>query len=156
MKPDPTNRKRRVIPVRVPSPAAVDATPMQVVSRGMSFWFLLLAIGLAGLFGSSLYFGLFVVASTLGSILLVSITLYAFFKYWPEDEALKPLPRRVEAPPSPEPRKAMIQVVQVDGPPKARFMMALRDASQRQDSFKISKQGAERFAKTIRYLLQNS
>jgi hypothetical protein len=151
----PTNKKR-VKPPRVPSEAAVDATPVQVVSRGMSFWFLLLAIGLSGLFGSSLYFGLFVVASTFGSVLLVSITLYVFFKYWPEDEALKPLPRRVEAPPSPEPRKAVIQVVQVDGPPKTRFMMALRDASQRQDSFKISKEGAERFAKTIRYLLENS
>ena len=34
--------------------------------------------------------------------------------------------------------------------------MALRDATRRQENFKISKQGAERFAKTIRYLLQNS
>lgn len=129
---------------------------MQAVSHGLSFWFLLIAIGLAVLFASSLYFGLFVVASTFGSILLVSITLYAFFKYWPEDEPLrtpapKTAPAKVETP-----RQAMVQVVQVDGPPKARFMMALRDASRKQESFKISKQGAERFAKTIRYLLQNS
>ena len=78
MKQGPTNNKR-VKPPRAPSEAAVDATPVQVVSRGMSFWFLLLAIGLAGLFVLSLYFGLFVVASTFGSILLVSITLYVFF-----------------------------------------------------------------------------
>ena len=136
--------------------SVVDTTPMQVVSRGMSFWFLLSAIGLAALFVSSLYFGLFVVASTFGSILLVSITLYAFFKYWPEDEPLKHVPRKVEPAETPGPRKAAIQFVNVEGPPKARFMMALRDASRQQESFKISKQGAERFAKAIRYLLQNS
>ena len=123
----------------------------------MSLWFLMTAIGVAALAGAALYFGLFVVASTFGSILLVSITLYAFFKYWPEDEPLKPIPRRVAGEePAPQPKRAMVQVGSVDGPPKTRFMMALRDASRRQDSFKISKQGAERFAKTIRYLLQNS
>ena len=47
MKQSPTNKKRAK--PRVPSEAAVDATPVQVVSRGMSFWFLLLAMGLAGL-----------------------------------------------------------------------------------------------------------
>lgn len=130
---------------------------MQAVSHGLSFWFLIAAIGLAGLFVSSLYFGLFVVASTFGSILLVSITLYAFFRYWPEDEPLKPIPKKVTPEEDePTPRRAMVQVVSVDGPPKTRFMMALRDASRKQDNFKISKQGAERFAKTIRYLLQNS
>ena len=156
MKRDPTNKILQVRTAKGPSESAVDATLVQVVSRGMSFWFLLLAIGLAGLFASTLYFGLFVVASTFGSFLLVSITLYAFFKYWPEDEPLKPVSPSVEASASPKPRKAMIQVVQLDGPPKARFMMALRDASRRQDSFKISKQGAERFANTIRYMLQKS
>jgi len=139
-----------------PSEAAVDATPVQVVAQGMSYWFLMTAVGLALLCFCSLYFGLFVVASSFGSILLVSITLYAFFKYWPEDEPVKPVVRVSPTPEEPKSRRAMVQVVQVDGPPKARFMMALRDASGRQDSFKISKQGAERFAKTIRYLLQNS
>jgi uncharacterized RDD family membrane protein YckC len=139
-----------------PSAAAVDATPVQVVAQGMSYWFLVTAIGFALLCFSSLYFGLFVVASTFGSILLVSITLYAFFKYWPEDELLKPVTRVSPTPKEPKYRRAMVQVVQVDGLPKARFAMALRNVSRRQDSFKISKQGAERFAKTIRYLLQNS
>jgi len=134
-----------------------DHTLLQAVASRMSLWFLLTAIGLAVLSGSALYFGLFVVASTFGSILLVSITLYAFFKYWPEDEPLKPIPKRVPAEePSSQPKRAMVPVVSLDGPPKTRFMMALRDASRRQDNFKISKQGAERFAKTIRYLLQNS
>ena len=135
----------------------VVSTAVQAVSRGLSFWFLLVAIGLAVLSGASLYFGLFVVASTFGSILLVSITLYVFFRYWPEDEPLKPVPRHatpVEE--APKLQRAMVQVVSVDGPPKTRFMMALRDVSRKQDSFKISKQGAERFAKTIRYILQNS
>ena len=132
-------------------------SPMQAVSHGMSFWFLLSAIGLAVLCGSALYFSLFVVASTFGSILLVSITLYAFFKYWPEDEPLRPISRSVDSVVEEKPREAMVQVVSVEGTPnKTRFMMALRDASRRQDSFKISNQGAERFAKTIRYLLQNS
>ena len=135
---------------------AIDHTPIQAVSRGMSIWFLISAIGLACLCFSALYFGLFVVASTFGSILLVSITLYAFFQYWPEDEPLKPVSQRVPATEKPPPRRAMVQVVNVDGPPKARFLMALRDATRRQENFKISKQGAERLAKTIRYLLQNS
>ncbi len=152
----PTNKKTQARRRRRPSEAAVDATPVQVVSRGLAFWFLLLAIGLAGLAASSLYFGLFVVAATFGSILLVAITLFAFFKYWPEDEALRPVVSSAEAPATPKPRKAMIQAGRVDGPPKARFMIALRDASRRQESIKISKEGAERFAKTIRYLLQNS
>ena len=91
------------------------------------------------------------------SILLVSITLYVFFRYWPEDEPLKPVPRHATpVEDAPKPQRAMVQVVSVDGPPKTRFMMALRDASRKQDRFKISKQGAERFAKTIRYILQNS
>ena len=155
MKQKVTKPGSRCVPKR-PSVAAVDATPVQVVAQGMSYWFLVTAVGLALLCFSSLYFGLFVVASTFGSILLVSMTLYAFFKYWPEDELLKPVVLVPPTPAEPKPRRAMVQVVQVDGPPKARFMMALRDASRRQDSFKISKQGAERFAKTIRYLLQNS
>lgn len=131
----------------------VEASPVQVVSRGMSYWLLLVAVGLAALFAAALYFGLFVVASTFGSILLVSITLYVFFRYWPEDEPLKPAPARPTL--APKPRRAMVQMVEVDGPPKARFMMALRDASRRQGNFKISQQGAERFARTIRYLLRN-
>ncbi|MEE2752920.1 MAG: hypothetical protein VX910_02975, partial [Candidatus Latescibacterota bacterium] len=90
-------------------------------------------------------------------ILLVLIPLYTFFKYWPEDEPFKPTAQvtAVEAE-QPRQKNLILKVVQVDGPPKARFMMALRDASLKQDSFKISAQGAERFAKTIRYILQNS
>jgi hypothetical protein len=133
------------------------SSAVQAISHGMSFWILLLAGGLAVLCSLSLYFGLFVVGSTFGSILLVSITLYAFFKYWPEDEPLKPItPATAVEVEQPRQENVMIQVVQVDGPPKARLMMALRDASRKQDSFKINAQGAERFAKTIRYILQNS
>ena len=133
------------------------STAVQAVSHGMSFWILLLAGGLAVLCSLSLYFKLFVVGSTFGSILLVLIPLYTFFKYWPEDEPFKST-AQVTAVETEQPRQKnlILKVVQVDGPPKARFMMALRDASLKQDSFKISAQGAERFAKTIRYILQNS
>lgn len=131
-------------------------TAVQAVSHGMSYWILLLAVGLAVLCSLSLYFKLFVVGSTFGSILLVSITLYAFFKYWPEDDPSKPIaPLKAAKVTQPRQKNVIVPVVKVDGPPKARFMMALRDASLKQDSFKISAQGAERFAKTIRYILQN-
>jgi hypothetical protein len=92
---------------------AAGANAVQAVSHGMSFWFLLLAGGLAVLCSLSLYFGLFVVASTFGSILLVSVTLYAFFKYWPEDDSLKPLAPKLVEPEQPKPRNAVIQVVRV-------------------------------------------
>ena len=48
VKRDPTNKILQVRTAKGPSESAVDATLVQVVSRGMSFWFLLLAIGLAG------------------------------------------------------------------------------------------------------------
>ena len=152
-------KKKKANGKRVANWVAVTAgsTAVQAVSHRMSFWILLLAGGLAVLCSLSLYFKLFVVGSTFGSILLVSITLYAFFKYWPEDEPSKPI-ASVTAVEVEKLRQenVMVQVVQVDGPPRARFMMALRDASLKQNSFKISAQGAERFAKTIRYILQNS
>jgi hypothetical protein len=88
------------------------------------------------------------------SIFLVAITLYYFLKLWPEDP--KPNPRRVAKPQVLAPRRpAMVSAIRIEAPPKARAMIALREMVRRQESFRISQQGAEAFAKTIRFMLQS-
>ena len=129
--------------------------PMQVVARDMKRWLLMLTLGLGALGVAAVFMGLLPVASMLAAIVLVSFTLYLFLRFWPEDEVR---PRRVpgsSAADSKAPRRAMVQAVKVDGPPRSRFMIALRDVARRQESFRISQQGAERFARTIRYLLRS-
>ena len=127
--------------------------PIQAVARGMAGWFLALAICLGLLGATAAYFGLLVVASTLVSIFVVVFTLYLFIRYWPEEEPRK---SRALAPTAAAParQQARVPAVRVDGPPKIRFMVALKDVVRRQDAFRLSPQGAERFARTIRYILR--
>ena len=126
--------------------------PMQVVARNLTRWLMMLGVGLGVLGGTAAYMGLLVVASMLVSIVFVAFTLYLFLRLWPEDEPI----RRSQAPvetPVPD-RKILVSAVKVDGSHKTRFVMALRDMVRRQESFQISQQGAEMFAKTIRFMLR--
>jgi hypothetical protein len=128
--------------------------PIQAVAVGMAAWFLGLAICLGLLGVAAACYGLLVAASTLISIFLVLLTLFLFLRYWPEDEEtdgrhLQP----VAAKPRP-PRQARVAMVRADGPPRMRIMVALKDVVRRQDAFRLSPQGAERFARTIRYILR--
>lgn len=130
--------------------------PLQVVAANLSRWIMMLGIGMGGLGCVAFYYGLLPVGSMLMSIFLVSFTLYFFIRWWPEEDE-KPKPAPVQATPAQTPPKkgtAMVQAVRLDGPPKARCMMALREMVRRQESFQISQQGAENFAKTIRFMLR--
>ena len=122
----------------------------------MAGWFLGLAVCLGMLGAFAAYYGLLVAASTLISIFVVLLTLYLFLRYWPDEEpAARPKPPPTAAIPEPR-RTARVSAVRVDGPPKARFMVALKEVVRRQDAFRLSPQGAERFARTIRYILRSS
>ena len=132
--------------------------PFQVVANNLSRWILMLGVGM-GLLGTvAFYYGLLPVGSMLMSIFLVSFTLYFFIRWWPEeDERPVPAPVPVVTPVAespPKPGRAMVQAVRLDGPPKVRCMMALREMVRRQETFQISQQGAEAFAKTIRFMLR--
>ena len=130
---------------------------MQTLADGMMHWFLVLAIGLSGVAAAAAYYGLFVVAASFASIVFVAFTLYAFLRSWPEDEPLKLRPPSKEALVEEESaRQVAVPVVQLNGAPRTRFMSALKEIARRQDDYKISKRGAERFAKVIRYMLQHS
>ena len=127
----------------------------QVIAGGMKQWFLLVALGVGIVGITAAFLGLFVVASTLVSIVLLSLTLYLFLRLWPEEER-SPSSAAEISEEKPRPKSAVIPVVRLDGPPRRRFMMALKEIARRQDGFRISPQGAERFAKTIRYVLRAS
>jgi hypothetical protein len=129
--------------------------PVQAVAGGMAGWFLCLAVCIGLLGVAAAYYGLLVAASTLISVFVVLLTLYLFLRFWPEEE---PVTRRTlePAPAAPAPpRQAKVQAVHADGPPWIRFMIALKDVVRRQDAFRLSPQGAERFARTIRYILRS-
>ncbi len=128
--------------------------PMQAVAGGMTRWLLMLAVSLGALGVVAGALGQWVMASTLVSIVLVAFTLYLFLKYWPEDDGRSR--ERVVVVQPPKPRSAQVSVMRVDGPPRARFVLALKDVVRRQDAFRLSPQGAERFARTIRFMLRNS
>ena len=135
---------------------------IQAVAGDMKRGFLLLALSLGGVGAATAIMGhltrstgLLVVASSLGAIVLVSSTLYVFLKLWPEEEIRTPSSSAAPAE-TPLRRQAMVSAVRAEGPPRMRFMMALREIARKQDSFRISQEGAERFAKTIRYLLRSS
>lgn len=139
-------------PKKEPAPSG----PMQVVAHKMAGWILMLSVGMGCLSLAALYYGLLVVGSMLISIFLVAITLYFFLKLWPEDPKPEPKPERVYQPQVLALRRpAMVSAVRLDGPPKARAMIALREMVRRQESFQISQQGAEAFAKTIRFMLRS-
>lgn len=125
---------------------AVQNSPIQAVAGGLTRWFLMLSGGLGALGIVAAYMGLLVIASMLASIVFVALTLYFFLRFWPEEDA---------APEAPPRRPAMVSATRVDGPPRARFVMALREVVRRQESFRISPQGAERFARVIRFMLRN-
>lgn len=150
--------KRRAEPEAAPA-ALVDPTdivgPIQGIAARMKTWFLMFAAGLGVLGIASAFLQFWLLASTLISIVFVSITLYWFLKHWPEDEARQVVLR----PPDegePAPRRALVPVVRANAPARTRFMVALREVVRKQENFRLSPQGAERFAKTIRYILQSA
>jgi predicted lipid-binding transport protein (Tim44 family) len=135
---------------------ADQAGPMQAVARKLSGWIMMLCVGMGCLSITALYYGLLVVSSMLISIFLVAFTLYFFLRFWPEDpKPVVPAPSKtISASPKPR-RPAMVSAMRKDAPPKARAVIALRDMVRRQESFQISQQGAEAFAKTIRFMLRS-
>ena len=132
----------------------VDHTPsaMQAVAEGMTRWLLMLVVGLGALGIWAGYMGRLLVASTLVSIVIVAFTLYLFIKYWPDEERSRKMADVAGR--EPVARSAKIQVTQLNGPPRARCVMALKEVVRKQDAFRLSPQGAERFARTIRYMLK--
>ena len=126
----------------------------QTVAASMGYWFLVVAAGLGAVAIGAAYFGLFVVASTFGSIVFVALTVYAFLRYWPDDEPLA-TPDRPPVSVEEQPRQVAVPVVGISGAPKTRFLFAIREIARRQDDYKISQKGAERFAKVIRYMLRH-
>lgn len=130
--------------------------PLQVVAHNLSRWIMMLGVGMGTLGGVSFYYGLLPVGSMLMSIFLVSFTLYFFIRWWPEEDE-RPAPAQPTPPPTvvpPKPGRAMVQTVKLNGPPRARVMVALRDMVRREEAVQISPQGAEAFAKTIRFMLR--
>lgn len=127
----------------------------QVIAGGMKQWFLMVALGLGIVGSAAAFLGLFVVASTLVSIVLISLTLYLFLRLWPEEERPRNSTARISEE-KVEPKTAMVPAVRLNGHPRSRFLIALKEVARRQETFRISPQGAERFAKTIRYLLRAS
>ena len=130
--------------------------PFQVVANNLSRWIMMLGVGMGLLGVVAFYYGLLPIGSMLMSIFLVSFTLYFFIRWWPEEDE-RPAPVSVVTPVAespPKPGRAMVQAVRLDGPPKVRCMMALREMVRRQETFQISQQGAEAFAKTIRFMLR--
>jgi hypothetical protein len=133
-------------------PVGSSPSAMQAVAEGMTRWLLMLVVGLGALGVWAGYMGRLLVASTLVSIVIVAFTLYLFLKYWPEEEKVGC--KRNTAAPEPVARSAKIPVTRLNGPPRARFIMALKEVVRKQDAFRLSPQGAERFARTIRYMLR--
>ena len=101
---------------------------------------------------ATLYLGMIAIASVLIAICLITATLYLFVRLWPgAGPAARPSP--ILSPP-PEPTPAAI----LDATPREsryRVLWALHEMAKRQDDFRISGRAAERFARTIRFLLKN-
>ena len=128
---------------------------IQAIAGDMKRGLLLLGLALGGVAVTAAFLGALVAASLLASIVLVSLTLYAFLSLWPEEETRTPPPSELPGGSQPRPRAA-VAGVRVDGPPRVRVVMALREMASKQDSFRISREGAQRFAKTIRYILRSA
>ena len=128
---------------------------IQGIAARMKSWFLMFAAGLGVLGIASAFLQFWLLASTLISIVFVAITLYWFLKYWPEDEVRQVVLRAPDEV-AQAPRSALVPVVRANAPARTRFMVALREVVRRQEDFRLSPQGAERFAKTIRYILQSA
>jgi hypothetical protein len=94
---------------------------------------------------ATLYLGMIAVASVLIAVCLITSTLYLFVRLWP---GAGPAPSPVLPPPA----------AIVDATPREtryRVLWALHEMARRQDDFRISGRAAERFARTIRFLMKN-
>jgi hypothetical protein len=132
--------------------------PLQVVAHNLARWVLMLSIGMGVVSIAAFYLALWVEGAMLISIFLVSVTLYFFIKWWPEEDkrpAHKPEGGAPITAVVHKPVRVLIPSVRIGGPPKVRCLMILREMVRRQESFQISQQGAEAFAKTIRYMLRS-
>jgi hypothetical protein len=131
---------------------------MEEVAHNLSTWIMMLGAGMGFLGCVAFYFGLLPVGSMLMSIFVVSSTLYVFIRWWPEEEdrpePATPVARVTSAVVVPRRSSAMVEAIRLDGPPRVRCLLALREMVRRQESFHISQKGAETFAKTIRLMLQ--
>lgn len=136
-----------------PSKKITASGPVQVVAHNLARWVMMLGIGMGGVGMGAFYFDLLVEGTMLLSIFFVSVTLYWFLRWWPENDA-RPESRPVPVAPVAKPKQAMVSAVHIQGPPRTRCILALREMVRRQETFQISRQGAEAFAKTIRYMLR--
>jgi hypothetical protein len=113
---------------------------------------LIAAAALGTIVTATLYLGLIVIASVLIAVCLVTVTLYLFVRLWPgAGPAAKPSP--VPAPAT-ETTPLAVAEAEVEAP-KHRILWALREMAQRQDDFRISGRAAERFARTIRFVMKS-
>lgn len=100
---------------------------------------------------ATLYLDLIAVASVLVAVCLVTFTLYLFVRLWPGVAPSGPRPPSVA-----EPVAQALPAVADDAPraAKHRILWSLREMSRRQDDFIISGRAAERFARTIRFIMK--
>ena len=111
---------------------------------------LLMAVAALGVvFIAALWLGLVVIASVLIAVCLVTVTLYLFVRLWPASPGTRPEPAAL---PIAEPET--VPILDVPGASKSRVLWTLREMGKRQDGFKISGRSAERFARTIRFILK--
>ena len=112
---------------------------------------LLMAVAALGVvFIAALWLGLVVIASVLIAVCLVTVTLYLFVRLWPTP----PPGTRPEPAALPIGEPETVPVLDVPGAPKSRILWTLREMGKRQEGFKISGRSAERFARTIRFILK--
>lgn len=111
-----------------------------------------IVVALTVLLAATLYLGLIAVASILIAVCLITVTLYLFVRLWPgAGPAARPSPL-----PSPTPTPDAVPVAAEAAPRESghRVLWALRAMARRQDDFLISGRAAERFARTIRFILK--
>jgi hypothetical protein len=148
---DPQNKKSPALLTRedlAQIAAEADARMGRVAGRLRAV--LLVAVAALGVvLAATLYLGLIAVASVLVAVCLIIVTLYLFVRLWPgASPSASPVPL---PPPAPE---ATPVVSPLPRESKYRILWALRAMSQRQDDFRISGRAAERFARTIRFLMK--
>ncbi|MBI2951895.1 hypothetical protein HYY27_07370 [bacterium] len=100
---------------------------------------------------ATLYLGLIAVASILIAVCLITVTLYLFVRLWP---GAGPAARPSPIPPSTPEITPAATVEAAPRESRYRVLWALRAMARRQDDFLISGRAAERFARTIRFILK--